>query len=83
MADDAVAMAGPATRSQALPLAVHAVGFFLLAGTMAGFTWLQIQLIGPRWESLSLLMALVVALFAIQGARKVREAVRAARQTGG
>ena len=65
-------MMSPRDATATPPHALHAVGCFLAAGLFGFFTWLQIQLIGPRWESLSLILALVVLAFVDRGVRELR-----------
>ncbi len=57
---------------------LHAAGFLLIGGFFCGLTWLQIQLIGPRWNSIGLVLALIVMLFLLRAVRHARGAMRAA-----
>jgi hypothetical protein len=71
-------MADPAEGARRFDNVAHAVGFFLGAGLFSFFTWLQIQLIGPRWTDVTLVFALIVALLMLRGLHHARAALRAA-----
>ena len=56
----------------------NAAGFLLLGAWFGGLIWLQIQWIGPRWNDISLVLALIVALCLLRGFRHARAAMQAA-----
>ena len=76
-------MADPAEGVRGFDNVRHAIGFFLGAALFTFLTWLQIQLIGPRWTDVTLVFALIVAMFALRGVQHARAALRAASGRAG